>query len=127
MFLKASATTECHYCYKTIPIATIARSDVRPMISTFVKFCEILKFGNNLKLEIIDYILKKIITLNEVKSRKVARNKKKLLLCSYAFFDLYFNIPVLNLSNHGYISKFDLSVTGIFCIGLQCGIFSCGV
>ena len=30
------------------------------------KFCEILKFGNNLKLEIIDYIFRKIITLNEV-------------------------------------------------------------
>ena len=29
----------------------------------WTKFCEILKFGNNLKLEIIDYIFRKIILL----------------------------------------------------------------
>ena len=32
----------------------------------WTKFYEILKFGNDLKLEIIDYIFRKIITLNEV-------------------------------------------------------------
>ena len=31
-----------------------------------MKFCDILKYGNNLKLEIIDYIFRKIIKLNEV-------------------------------------------------------------
>ena len=31
-----------------------------------MEFCDILKYGNNLKLEIIDYIFRKIITLNEV-------------------------------------------------------------
>ena len=30
------------------------------------KFCDILKYGNNLKLEIIDYIFRKKIMLNEV-------------------------------------------------------------
>ena len=32
----------------------------------WTQFCEILKFGMNLKLEIINYTLRKIITLNEV-------------------------------------------------------------
>ena len=32
----------------------------------WTEFCEILKFRINLKLEIIDYIFRKIITLNEV-------------------------------------------------------------
>ena len=32
----------------------------------WTKFCNILKYGNNLKLEIINYIIRKIITLNEV-------------------------------------------------------------
>ena len=51
--------------------------------------CEILTFGNDLKLKIIDYIFRKIITLNEVniletdiikkKSRKI--DKKKPLSC----------------------------------------------
>ena len=30
------------------------------------KICEILKFGKNLELEIIDYIFRKIIMINEV-------------------------------------------------------------
>ena len=29
-------------------------------------YCDLLKYGNILKLEIIDYIFRKIITLNEV-------------------------------------------------------------
>ena len=32
----------------------------------WTKFCDVLKYGNNLKLEIIDYIFRKIIMLNEV-------------------------------------------------------------
>ena len=32
----------------------------------WTKFCDILKYGNNLKLEIIEYIFRKIIMLNEV-------------------------------------------------------------
>ena len=32
----------------------------------WTKFCNILNYWNNLKLEIIDYIFRKIIPLNEV-------------------------------------------------------------
>ena len=32
----------------------------------WTKFFDILRYGNNLKLEIIDYIFRKIIMLNEV-------------------------------------------------------------
>ena len=31
-----------------------------------MKFCDILKYLNNLKLEIIDYFFRKIVMLNEV-------------------------------------------------------------
>ena len=31
-----------------------------------MKFCDILKYGNNLKFEIIEYIFRQIIMLNEV-------------------------------------------------------------
>ena len=50
-----------------------------------MKFCEILKFGNNLKLEIIDYIFRKITPLNEVNilesPNEYYRKKPVVLLC----------------------------------------------
>ena len=43
------------------------RTEVFFFFCTFwTKFCDILKYWNNLKLEIIDYIFRKIFTLNEV-------------------------------------------------------------
>ena len=58
-----------------------------------MKFCEILKFGNNLKLEVIDYIFRKIIMLNEVNilespneyyQKQVKKNSSKKTLCPHS-------------------------------------------
>ena len=50
VILQCQLRTEVFFCFCTF----------------WTKFCDILKYGNNLKLEIINYIFRKIITLNEV-------------------------------------------------------------